>query len=101
MAGARIDPNSPCLFCSPPADRLVAQNEHAYAISDGFPITPGHTLVIPRRHGSDYFDLTSEDVLACFEITRQVRERVLADDPSVTAFNVGVNAGAAAGQTVF
>jgi diadenosine tetraphosphate (Ap4A) HIT family hydrolase len=101
MAGVRIDPNNPCLFCHPPRERLVAENALAYAMADGFPVTPGHTLVIPRRHVADYFDLSPEEVVACHELTQEVRRQVLAGQPEVKAFNVGVNAGVAAGQTVF
>jgi diadenosine tetraphosphate (Ap4A) HIT family hydrolase len=70
-------------------------------MADGFPVTAGHTLVIPRRHVADYFDLSAEEVVACHELTREVRQQVLAGEPEVKAFNVGVNAGVAAGQTVF
>lgn len=79
----------------------MAENGLAYAMADGFPVTPGHTLVIPRRHVADYFDLSPEEVVACHELTKEVRQRVLAEQHGIKAFNVGVNAGAAAGQTVF
>ncbi len=46
-----------CVFCDPPTDRSVASNELAYAVRDRYPVTNGHTLVIPKRHVADYFDL--------------------------------------------
>ncbi len=90
-----------CLFCSLPPERVVLENELAFAILDGFPVTPGHALVIPKRHAPTFFDLTEDEVAACRSLLHQLRTRTLADDPSVAGFNIGINAGAAAGQTVF
>ena len=90
-----------CPFCELPAERIVAQNELALAIRDGFPVTEGHTLVIPKRHVADYFGLTPEEVLACNELLQQLKKEIQAGDSSVTAFNIGMNAGPDAGQTIF
>ena len=93
--------NQPCLFCSTPADRVVAENPLAYAIHDKYPVTDGHLLVIPRRHAENYFSLTQDEVLACDGLLRQLRDSIADTDPSVQGFNIGMNAGAVAGQTVF
>jgi ATP adenylyltransferase len=93
--------NSTCLFCSIPPERVIATNELAYAIRDGFPVTAGHTLVIPKRHATDYFELTQADLLACDDLLRELRSSILADDPTVEGFNIGMNAGEVAGQTIF
>ena len=90
-----------CLFCSIPPERVVASNDLAYAIRDGFPVTPLHTLVIPKRHVEDYFGLTQAELQACHELLIQLRSRILAEDARVEGFNVGMNAGAVAGQTIF
>ncbi len=90
-----------CLFCSVSQERLIAENELAFAIRDGFPVTELHSLVIPRRHVSDYFELTKEELLACNELLRIVKEEILASDTSVKGFNVGVNSGLVAGQSIF
>lgn len=82
-------------------DRVILENQLAYAIRDGFPVTDLHTLVIPKRHTATYFDLTSQELLACDELLRSLREQILAQDPLVQGFNIGLNAGAAAGQTIF
>jgi diadenosine tetraphosphate (Ap4A) HIT family hydrolase/5-methylcytosine-specific restriction endonuclease McrA len=92
---------SGCLFCGSGRDRpIVAENALAYAIRDGFPVTPLHTLVIPKRHVVDYFGLTRSEWGACDSLVRQQRAAILEIDGSVTGFNVGTNAGAVAGQTV-
>jgi diadenosine tetraphosphate (Ap4A) HIT family hydrolase len=84
-----------------PPERAIVNNELAYALRDGFPVTHLHTIVIPRRHVVDYFGLTHDELLACDALMRRVREMVLAQDTSVEGFNIGINAGAAAGQTIF
>ena len=89
-----------CFFCPMPPERTIAQNEFAYAIRDGFPVTPLHMLVIPRRHASDYFSLEGEELVACHALIKRVREMVMAEDTTVTGFNVGVNIGTSAGQTI-
>ena len=93
--------DSGCLFCEIPADRVVAENDLAFAILDGFPVAEGHALVIPRRHVSDFFGLTQEEVRACNELLHRLREVVMKNDPEVEGFNLGMNAGAVAGQTIF
>jgi len=90
-----------CIFCTIGEDRIIAENELCYAIRDGFPVTPMHTLVIPKRHVADYFDLYQPELNAIQALLKEQREQILAADPSVTGFNVGINAGADAGQTIF
>lgn len=89
-----------CVFCE--LDReVVAENELAYAIRDGFPVTPLHTLVIPKRHVADYFDLYQPELNAINQLLQEMRVSIRSEDDTVTGFNVGVNAGESAGQTVF
>ena len=90
-----------CLFCSVGEDRIIAGNELAFAVRDGFPVTELHSLIIPRRHVSDYFELSKEELLACNELLRIVKEEILARDESVKGFNVGANSGLVAGQSIF
>lgn len=90
-----------CIFCEPEAPRVFLENELSCALWDSFPVTDLHALVIPRRHAPDYFDLTRDELLACDELLRRARGLILERDATVEGFNVGVNAGAAAGQTVF
>ena len=90
-----------CVFCEIPGDRIVEQNELAYSIRDGYAVTDMHTLVIPKRHVSDYFDLHQPERNAIERLLHSQRQMILQQDASVTGFNVGVNAGQTAGQTIF
>lgn len=90
-----------CFFCEMPAQRIVMENAFAFVVRDGFPVTAGHSLVIPRRHTLDYFGLTQDELIACHELIHSTRQVIINEDPTVTGFNLGTNAGIAAGQTVF
>ncbi len=74
-------------------------NKLAMAIRDGFPVSPGHTLIIPKRHIATFFDTTTEERLAIFELMDNAK-RGLDAELGPTAYNIGVNDGPAAGQTV-
>ena len=88
-----------CPFCGPPEETLAA-NALAIAFPDRYPVSPGHTLVIPRRHVATYFDCTADEKRALWELV-DVVHAILADR-APDGFNVGINTtGAAAGQTVF
>ena len=88
-----------CPFCTLDASRILAENPLAVAIADAFPLTPGHTLIVPRRHIASLFEATPEEQSALFEILAEMRERLL-DERKPDGFNIGINDGAAAGQTV-
>ncbi|HSV55781.1 MAG TPA: HIT family protein [Magnetospirillaceae bacterium] len=90
-----------CVFCGPALAAAFLENEEAFALWDAMPVTWMHALVMPKRHAPDYFGLSRTDLLACDDLIRKVRDRVLAEDPAVSGFNIGVNAGRAAGQSVF
>lgn len=80
-------------------DDVIARAEHAVAFHDAYPVSPGHALVVPRRHEPDYFALRAEERLALWSLVEEVRDR-LEEIHSPAAYNIGVNAGRAAGQTV-
>ena len=101
MSAAYAARSEGCAFCELPAERIIAENELALAFRDGFPVTEHHTLIIPKRHVSDYFDLFLPERNAMQALMEQERALILQVDPTVTAFNVGINAGADAGQTIF
>ena len=91
---------SSCIFCELPSDRIVAENELAYAIRDAFPVTDLHTLIIPKRHVSDYFDMYQPELKAVQQLLESQRLELIKVDPSITGFNIGNNVGETAGQTV-
>lgn len=79
---------------------MIAESDLCLAIFDGFPVSEGHALIIPKRHVADYFDLTVDEVMAMQKMMRELKLRLDADF-SPDGYNVGVNVNAAAGQTVF
>lgn len=89
-----------CIFCEMPPERLVIENRLAFLIMDKYPVTTGHTLVIPKRHAPTYFELGRPEINACNHLLEQGKARIEQDDPSVVGFNIGMNSGKAAGQTV-
>jgi diadenosine tetraphosphate (Ap4A) HIT family hydrolase len=93
------DPNNPCLFCKDPRG-VSLERELAYSARDTYAVSPGHTLVIPRRHVASFFDLTSEEIQACMELITEERQR-LDDEFKPDGYNIGVNVGPAAGQSIF
>ena len=88
-----------CPFCS--LDRPIeAENSHAVAVLDAYPVCAGHMLVIPRQHIADITELPDDAYNACFGLARQMIEKLKAESEP-DGVNIGVNIGAAAGQTVF
>ena len=101
MADAYRERTAGCPFCELPRERLLAENELAFAFRDGFPVTEHHTLIIPKRHVADYFDLYQPERNAMQALMDEQRVEILGLDQAVTGFNIGVNAGVDAGQTIF
>ncbi len=91
------DPNDPCLFCTPRG--VTRQNALAYSARDSFPVSPGHSLIIPFRHCAGFFDLSPEEMAACMELLLATRED-LEEELRPDGYNVGVNVGRAGGQSV-
>ena len=71
-----------------------------FAMFDGFPVSKGHVLIIPKRHVADYFDLTDEEIMAMQHMMKEIKGR-LDEEFSPDGYNVGINVNEAAGQTVF
>lgn len=93
------DPNNPCLFCTD-AKGVSLSNDLAYSARDSYPASPGHSVVIPRRHVASFFDLTPEEVAACMELI--IKEKMHLDEEfKPDGYNIGVNVGPAAGQSIF
>lgn len=94
-----LDAAMSCPFCSLPKERIVAQNDLALVIRDGFPVSPGHTLVTPRRHVASFFEITPQERSAMFELLENAK-RELDKEFAPAGYNIGINDGQAAGQTV-
>ena len=91
------DPNAPCLFCAPRG--VVRQNALAYACRDTYPVSPGHSLIVPFRHCADFFELTPGEMAACMDLLVGTRTDLHAElHPD--GYNVGVNVGPAGGQSI-
>ena len=89
----------PCYFCSLPSDRIILETELSIVIFDAFPVSEGHTLIITKRHIESIFDATREeqiDLLANLEEAKKILDKKFSPD----GYNIGINDGEAAGQTV-
>ena len=93
------DPNNPCLFCTDPRGVSLG-NELAYSARDTYAVSPGHTVVIPRRHVASFFELTPEEINACMALINEER-KLLDEEVKPDGYNIGVNIGPAAGQSIF
>ena len=91
---------SGCIFCELPANRIIASNALAIAIRDSYQVTELHTLVIPKRHAATFFDLFEPERRALNQLLDGLRVEIMKKDGSVSGFNIGMNSGVAAGQTV-
>lgn len=90
---------NPCPFCTLPSERIIDSNEFGLTIRDGFPVSPGHTLVIPKRHISSWFEITSDEQLALLDLLARAKV-VLQEELNPDGYNIGINDGPVAGQTV-
>ena len=89
--------NAECPFCEP--EEPLFENDLAFAIYDRYPVSPGHILVIPRRHFTDIFDATEEELRALGGLVRRVKE--FADEEyAPDGYNIGINRGRTAGQSI-
>ncbi len=90
-----------CLFCEKylEKDNVLYENDSAYVLKDGFPVSKGHVLIIPKRHISDYFQTMEKEILDMDQALKVMKERIQKEfNPD--GFNIGINNGTAAGQTV-
>ena len=95
-----IDPNNPCLFCNVKESESAHENELVYASYDSYPVSEHHCLIIPKRHIKDYFDLTNEELLACNDLIKILKNEIVDKDKTVRGFNLGTNIGKVSGQSI-
>ena len=90
-----------CIFCDKSLNKILSVNNYFYIIRDtSYPVTKHHTLIISNRHVSDYFDLTNEELKELNQILKIQKKLLLELDTKITAFNIGVNVGTDAGQSI-
>ena len=94
------DPNNPCLFCNTSKKEFIFENDLAFASFDSYPVSKFHSLIIPKKHTENYFDLNNDEILACNDLIIKIKNKIQSDDKSVKGFNVGVNSGKVAGQSI-
>ena len=93
---------SSCPFCEitkHDGKRIIKENDLAFVVRDGFPISEGHTLIIPKRHVASFFEIANEERQALMELLEQA-QKVLDQEFKPDAYNIGINDGIEAGQTV-
>lgn len=90
-----------CPFCRAESERnIIASSALSLAFFDGFPVSPGHVLIIPRRHVASFFELTQEERIDMLNLADDVK-RIIDDRFHPDGYNIGVNIGEAAGQSIF
>ena len=94
------DPNNPCIFCKIKKEELQFENLLAYSSKDSYPVSKFHSLIVPKRHVQDYFELSAEEVKACHELIIKTKDKILKEDITVKGFNIGTNSGKTAGQSI-
>lgn len=91
-----------CQFCFENIkNKVIAQTEHVVVIKDEYPVSTGHSLLIPKNHSENYFELSNAEKCEIDKLLIQLRAELQDNDPTITGFNIGVNCGESAGQTIF
>lgn len=94
-----------CLFCKVQEamyeKEIVFENDFFYATRDSYPVTKLHTLIIPKRHFQSYFDMNIDEINSINSILNNQKNEIKKLDPEVTAFNIGINDGKDAGQSIY
>lgn len=91
-----------CIFCNLPEDRnIILENTHCYSILDKYPIVEGHSLIIPKRHFPEYFEIEKKELMDVHDLLLKVKNHLVEQDPKIEGFNIGINSGSVAGQTIF
>jgi diadenosine tetraphosphate (Ap4A) HIT family hydrolase len=88
-----------CPFCSLPENRIIHRNTSGVVVRDAYPVSPGHTLLIPSRHVESFFELTNDERVGLLMLMDQAKQQIK-DEFFPAAYNIGINDGPAAGQTI-
>ena len=90
-----------CIFCNLPKDRIIHEYKSFYIIRDLYPVTKLHSLIITKRHIPSYFQCNSKEIKEIPIVLNTQKEELLLEDHTITGFNIGMNIGVDAGQTIF
>jgi diadenosine tetraphosphate (Ap4A) HIT family hydrolase len=97
-----IEYDPACRFClGNIKDRIVEEWNLVLAFEDRFPVSDGHLLIVPKRHAPDWFSMSEKERRESDALIRVLRNRLLESDKNITGFNIGMNCGVSAGQTIF
>jgi diadenosine tetraphosphate (Ap4A) HIT family hydrolase len=88
-----------CAFCTLPTEQILGENEHAMWILDAHPVSPGHSLIVPKRHVESFFETAPAEREAILSLLDRAREHV-SRKHAPSGYNIGINEGSAAGQTM-
>ena len=94
------NPNNPCIFCKIDKKNVIYENDYAYVNYDPYPVSKFHSLIIPKRHMIDFFDLKENELIACYDVIHKIKNEIIKKDKTVKGFNIGTNAGLISGQTI-
>jgi diadenosine tetraphosphate (Ap4A) HIT family hydrolase len=94
-----VPSSTTCAFCKLKTEKFLGENDHAVWILDIHPVSPGHSLIVPKRHVESFFDTTSAERDGILSLLDRAREHVLRNH-APSGYNIGINEGPAAGQTV-
>ena len=90
-----------CIFCNKINCKVIASTKYFFIIRDtAYPVTKDHTLIITNRHVGDFFDLTKDEMCDLDEVLKKQKKELQKLDKEISAFNVGVNIGKDAGQSI-
>ena len=89
-----------CLFCNKAKQKIIFSNNFFFIVRDSYPVTKHHTLIIPHRHISNFFDLNDKEFNNLYVVLKKERQSLIDLDQGITGFNVGVNVGIDAGQSI-
>ena len=88
-----------CIFCNLRDERIILECEHTITFIDTYPASPGHSLVVPKRHFATYFEANDDEILAIGQAVQKAK-KILDEEFFPDAYNIGINNGEAAGQSI-
>ena len=89
-----------CLFCNKKKQKIIYSGKLIFVVRDSYPVTKLHTLIIPHRHVSNFFDLNNKELIDINKILKKEKKSLIRLDKKISAFNIGINAGKDAGQSI-